>query len=293
VLAASLAFSALGAVGFIVGSSFAVFFLARALMGLGSGGLWMCVTMGTLASWPGHEYRSMGRLFAAYMVGGLLGPALGAIGGIRAPFLAYLGLLVVGGLSGRMLRGTMGAGVFQPDRSALRLRGFWLACAGIMFSVVAMGVMDGVLPLHFAEQLDQHEIGGLYIATALVAAASATLASSFRPRALLLVAVVLIVGGITIAGASSQVPFWLMALILTGVGNGIANTGSMGVLLESVATERIITALVVWSQFSVVGYLLGPTLGGAVSQAFGYRLLGIVPLAAAIPLLVLLFRPTE
>jgi MFS family permease len=127
VLAASLAFSALGAVGFIVGSSFAVFFLARALMGLGSGGLWMCVTMGTLASWPGYEYRSMGRLFAAYMVGGLLGPAVGAIGGIRAPFLAYLGLLVVGGLSGRMLRGTTGAGVFRPDRSALRLRGFWLA----------------------------------------------------------------------------------------------------------------------------------------------------------------------
>jgi hypothetical protein len=56
----------------------------------------MAVTMGTLARWPGQEYVCMSRVFAAYAAGGLLEPALGAIGGIRAPFLAYLGLLVLG-----------------------------------------------------------------------------------------------------------------------------------------------------------------------------------------------------
>ena len=37
----------------------------------------------------------MSRVFAAYAVGGLVGPALGALGGVHGPFLAYLVLLLV------------------------------------------------------------------------------------------------------------------------------------------------------------------------------------------------------
>jgi MFS family permease len=149
-----------------------------------------------------------------------------------------------------------------------------------------MGVSEGVLPLHFAQQLGQTQIGGLYIATALIAADSAAAASAFGLRLLLVTAMVLAVAGIAIAGASSAIPVWLVALVMTGVGNGIANTGSMRVLIESVPMERIITAPVVWSQFSVVGYLLGPLLGG--SEAFGFDALGIVPFVVALPLPVLL-----
>ena len=34
--------------------------------------------------WPGQEYVCMSRIFAAYSIGGLIGPALGAVGGIAA-----------------------------------------------------------------------------------------------------------------------------------------------------------------------------------------------------------------
>ena len=39
------------------------------------------------------EYLCLSRIFSAYAVGAMIGPALGAIGGIRAPFIAYLVLL--------------------------------------------------------------------------------------------------------------------------------------------------------------------------------------------------------
>ena len=48
-------------------------------MGVGSGGIWIGVTFDTLERWPGQEYLCMSRVFAAYSVGGLIGPALGVV----------------------------------------------------------------------------------------------------------------------------------------------------------------------------------------------------------------------
>jgi MFS family permease len=93
-LVGSLALVAFGALGFVLGDSLAIYFAARVLMGLGSGGIWIGVTFDTLERWPGQEYLCMSRIFAAYSVGGLIGPTLGAFGGIRGPFLAYLALLL-------------------------------------------------------------------------------------------------------------------------------------------------------------------------------------------------------
>src|SRR5918999_734529 len=94
-LVASLGLVAVGALGFVVGDSLGVYFAARALMGIGSGGIWIGVTFDTLERWPGQEYLCMSRVFAAYSAGGLIGPALGAFGGVHGPFLAYLVLLLL------------------------------------------------------------------------------------------------------------------------------------------------------------------------------------------------------
>ena len=93
VLLVSLGLVALGSLGFVAGHTLEIYFAARLVMGLGSGGVWIGVTFGTLERWPGQEYLCMSRIFSAYAVGAMVGPALGAIGGIRAPFLAYLALL--------------------------------------------------------------------------------------------------------------------------------------------------------------------------------------------------------
>jgi MFS family permease len=282
-----LALSALGALGFIVGSDFETYLGSRALMGLGSGGLWIGITFATLERWPSQEYLCMSRIFAAYSVGGLVGPALGAVGGIRGPFAAYLVLALCGLLAQRGVSSPAEARAFVSDKAALRLRGFWVASAGILFAVMGLGVVEGVLPLHLAERLSQGAIGALYVGMSLVVTASAAAAGSHRPRPLLAAAAVLVVAGLAAAGATTNIPLWLLALTLAAVGIGFANTGSLGVLIETVKAERIVTAMVVWSQLGIIGYLLGPLAGGAVAGNIGFAGLGLVPLAGGIALLLL------
>jgi MFS family permease len=293
VLLVSLVILAAGSLGFVIGEGLEVYFAARLIMGLGSGGVWMGVTFNTLDRWPGQEYLCMSRIFAAYSVGGLLGPALGTLGGIARPFAAYSVLVSVT----IVLVSAMGEGrdvrSFDTDRTALRMPTFWVASAGILFAVLGLGMVEGVLPLHLAAGLSQKGIGAIYATMSVVVAASAAYAARFRPRNVLVAALGLIVSGIAVAGMAHQVPVWAGALAAAGVGIGLANTGSIGVLLEGVPTERIVTAMVVWSQLGIVGYFVGPLAGGVVAQAAGYGAIGLIPLLAAIPVMLLAIRTRD
>jgi MFS family permease len=287
VLLAALTLITLGCLGFVLGQGLAVWFAARLLMGVGSGGLWIAVTFTTLERWPGQEYRCMSRIFAAYSAGGLVGPLLGAIGGIRGPFLAYL-LLVLAAIPLAFLLGAPAQPrQFQADRAALRLPGFWLACTGITVAILALCLSEGVLPLHFASRLGQAQLGALYVGAAVVVAASSAAAGSMVPTRALAAAGVLVVVGIGRAGAATTVAPFVLGLGLAGAGIGLGQTGATGILLATVAPERIVTAMVLWSQLGIVGYLAGPLVGGAVAQALGFRAVGLVPLAGAILLLAI------
>jgi MFS family permease len=281
---------AVGSLGFILGDSLTVYFPSRLLMGVGSGGIWIGVTFDTLERWPGQEYVCMSRIFAAYSVGGLLGPALGVFGGIDGPFVPYLVLLLAAFPFVLIVGEPPKRREFAADRSVLRTQGFWLASAAILFAVLALGVLEGVLPLHFAEQLTQTEISALYVGASLVVAASAAAAGAHRPRPLAFGAVLLAVAGVSLAGAATQVPVWLFALALAGVGIGIGNTSSLGILVEHVPVERIVAAMVVWSQVGIAGYLVGPLLGGAVAEGLGFAYVGLVPAAAGVVVLAFLLR---
>jgi MFS family permease len=280
VITSDLILIVLGCVGFIVSETLASYFAARFVMGLGSGCLWIGITFSTLARWPGQEYLCMSRIFAAYSVGGLVGPAVGAIPGIDGPFLVY-GLLIAAALLPTLvIRSPAGAHSFDSDRSSLRLRGFWNASAAILFTVLALGVVEGVLPLHLSHELTQSEIALMYAAASLLVAASAALAARFPPRADVVAAAALITGGLALAGATNAVGLWIAALALTGAGVGLGNTGSIGLLLEGVRPERIVTAMIIWSQLGIVGYLLGPIAAGVVAETLGFAALGLVPLTA-------------
>jgi MFS family permease len=151
-------------------------------------------------------------------------------------------------------------------------------------------VLEGVLPLHFAERLGQAQIGALYVGASLIVAVSASASGGARPKPLVFGAVVLAVAGMTLAGVAAHVPLWLVALFLAAVGIGLGNTGSLGMLIEAVPVERIVTAMVVWSQIGIIGYLLGPLAGGIVAAGPGYAFVGLVPAGAGV-LIALLLRP--
>ena len=275
-LIGALALLALGSLGFVFADALPVYFAARLVMGLGSAGLWIGVTFDTLGRWPGEEYVCMSRIFAAYSIGGLVGPALGAVGGTTGPFVLYLALVLAAIPLVLTMSPPTEQRVFSSDRSALRSRGFWVAASAVLFAYLVLGLMEGVLPLHLAERLTQAEIGALYVGLSLVVAVSAAAAGSQRPRSMVFGSVFLAVAGISIAGAVAQVPLWVLALTLAALGVGIGSTGSLGLLVESVDVKRIVTAMVVWSQVGIAGYLAGPLAGGLVADGLGYPAVGIV-----------------
>jgi MFS family permease len=284
-LVVSLILLAVGSLGFAAGGGLPAYFAFRFVMGLGSGGLWLAVTFNTLERWPGQAYLCMSRLFAAYSVGGLLGPAIGAIGGIRMPFAVYGVLAVAALVLALAVPPSEHSRIFRPDRSALRVPGFWAASGGILFAVLALGIIEGLLPLHFADRLGQAQIGALYIGMSVVVAGAAALAGRFGPVPMVLGSVALVTAGLGVAGATSSPLVWITALIIAGTGVGMGNVGSTGLLLDAVPSERIITAMVVWSELGILGYLAGPLAGGPVVQSFGFPALALVPAAAGVALL--------
>lgn len=290
VVATSLGVIAVGSLGFVAGDGLPAYLASRFLMGIGSGGLWIGIALDTLERWPGQGYLCMSRILAAYSVGGLLGPALGAIGGIRGPFTAYLALVFVAIPLVFVMEAPAGRLELRADRASLRLPGFRLAAVGILFAVLGLGVAEGVLPLHFADRLSQPQIGALFVGMSAAVAVAATAAARFAPRRALAVSLGCVVIGIGLAGASEAVPVWVGSLVVAGVGIGAGNTGSIGVLLETVSSERIVTAMVVWSQIGIAGYLVGPLAGGALAESLGFSAVGLVPLAGAAVLLVALLR---
>jgi MFS family permease len=287
-LVASLAIVALGSLGFVLGDSLGLYFAARTLMGLGSGGIWIGVTFDTLERWPGQEYLCLSRIFAAYSVGGLIGPALGAFGGIDGPFVAYLFLLLAALPLVLLVRPPEIRREFAAGRAALRTRPFWVASTAVLFAVLALGVLEGVLPLHLAEKLSQAQIGALFVGASLVVAFSATASGGRRPGPLVFAAVLLTVAGLSLAGIVADVPLWLLSVVLAAIGIGLANTGSLGLLVEAVPVDRVVTALVVWSQLGIIGYLVGPLAGGLVAEGLGYAFVGLVPAVAGVAVLALL-----
>ena len=246
VLVGALVLIAFGALGFVLTDSLTVYFVSRLVMGVGSAGLWIGVTLDTLERWPGQEYVCMSRIFAAYSIGGLVGPALGAVGGTAGPFTLYLAL-VLGGIA-LVLRMQQPAKrqPFVSDRAALRSRGFWVAASAVLFTYLVLGIMEGTLPLHLAERLTQAEIGALYVGLAIAVAASAAAAAAQRPRSTVFGSVFLAARGYRCGGRGRRrCRCGVLGLALAALGVGIGSTGSLGILVEAVNVKRIVTAMVV------------------------------------------------
>lgn len=267
---------------FAFADSLPVFFAARAVMGIGSGCLWIGLTLRTLEYWPGEEYVRMSRVYAGYSVGTLVGPLLAALGGVRAPFVAYTVVLLACVPLVLRLPRPAAQSVLRRDNAVLRTSGFWYAAVAILFAMTTFGTLDGVLPLHFATHLSQAQIGFSYTLMAVLVAGSAAAAGRMRPALALTVGIVAVTVGIAAAGATGTVVAWAVALAAIGLGAGGAETGSTGVLLDQVPRESVVSAMVVWSQVGILGYLIAPTLGGQIVTHLGFRWLGLVPLTSAV-----------
>jgi MFS family permease len=137
-----------------------------------------------------------------------------------------------------------------------------------MFTDLGLGILEGVLPLRLATKLEQPEIGIAYACVSVLVTATSAAAARCSPDLSVLAALLLVTAGIALAAAASRVGVWLGARLIASAGIGLGNTGSIGLLLAAVPVERIVTAMIAWSQIGILGYLLGPVAGGAVVDAW-------------------------
>jgi MFS family permease len=286
VLAAALGLMVLGDLGYIVGSGLPLYVAARFVQGIGAGGLWFGVVFGVLERFPTGAYRRLTAVLAAYSIGGVAGPALGALGGIRAPFAAHLALTGLAATAVMLLWASPGAPQVGSARSSLRRPGFALASAGIALVSLCLGAFEGPLALHFGTRLSQTEIAALYVGCALLLGASASAAGRLRPSTGLATGTVLLALALPMAAATSTVAVWLLAAGLLGVGFGAAEAGALGVLLDTTGAEQIVPAMMVWSQIWALGYLAGPLAGGGLAEAFGPAGIGVVAAVGAAAVLL-------
>ena len=282
VLRVSLVLLLVGDAAFVAGSGLAAWFPARAVQGVGAAGLWIGVSFAILELWPDQAYQRVSGALAAYSAGAIAGPAMGAVHGIRAPFVLHAVVTLVAfvpvlALGAAETRARIGA-----DRSVLRTRAFALSAAGIVLIALTIGTLDGPLPLHFADRLDQAQIAGLYVLTSVVVAGGAIWAGKLKPVSALVAGAILIPIGVAVVGATDAVSAWIPSLAVAGVGFGLGEVGALGILLAAVPRERIVTAWVTSAQLWAAGYLVGPALAGLFAAAFGYAVLGAVPLVGSL-----------
>jgi MFS family permease len=282
VLVGSLVLLLAGDAGFVLGDGLGAWFAARGVQGLGAAGLWIGVTFAILEHWPDTAYQRLTGVLAAYAVGSIFGPAIGAVEGIRAPFLLHGLVTLVAFLPLLALRAPKVRARLGTDRSVLRSRAFAVSAAGIVLISLAIGTIDGPLPLHLASELEQPEIAALYVLTAILVAVGSTAAGRVSPATALWGAALLIPVGIGVVGVTGSVPPWAVGMSVAGAGFGIGEAGALGFLLVTVDRERIVTAWVIWSQLWAIGYLVGPAVAGLVAEAWGYAALGLVPLVGSV-----------
>ena len=156
----------------------------------------------------------------------------------------------------------------------------WLAALGVILAVfmelLDTSIMNVAIP-HIAGSLSASTNEATWVLTsylisnAIVLPASAWFSSMFGRRRFLLACV----GSFTVAsalcGLAPSLGLLVAARVLQGVGGGALQPISQAVLLESFPPARHGLAMAVWGLGVVTAPIIGPTLGGWLTDTYSWR----------------------
>ncbi len=109
------------------------------------------------------------------------------------------------------------------------------------------------------------------VANAIVLPASGWLASALGRKRLLLLAIAMFTASSLICGASVSMPMLILARVLQGAGGGCMQPIAQAVLLESFPLEKRGAAMAAYGMGVVVAPIIGPTLGGWITDNYSWR----------------------
>jgi DHA2 family multidrug resistance protein len=109
------------------------------------------------------------------------------------------------------------------------------------------------------------------VANAIILPATGWLSSFFGRKRFLMACVVLFTLASALCGAATSLPMLIVARILQGVGGGALQPISQAVLLESFPPQKRGVAMSVFGLGVVVAPIIGPTLGGWMTDNYSWR----------------------
>jgi MFS family permease len=238
---------------------------------------------------PESRGRVSGAYASAFLIGNVCGPVVGGLLaglGLRIPFLAYAGALVLAALVVQTqlshvpgsARGQAGGAPAMKLKEAIGDSAYRAAMlSGFANGWATFGVRMATVPLFAVTALGSGpEAAGWALAVfaagnALALTVSGRLADSLG-RKPMMVAGLLVTGAATAGiGLTHDLGWFLAASILAGIGAGMLNPAQQAAVADVIGRERSGgPVLAAFQMTSDIGAILGPVLVGLLADRFGY-----------------------
>jgi DHA2 family multidrug resistance protein len=156
----------------------------------------------------------------------------------------------------------------------------WIIAASVMsatfMEVLDTSVANVALP-HIAGSLSASTDESTWVLTsylvsnAIILPATGWLSSLFGRKRFLIICIIIFTIASGLCGAATSLPMLILARILQGVGGGALQPIAQAVMLESFPPEKRGSAMAVYGMGVVVAPIIGPTLGGWITDNYSWR----------------------
>ncbi len=109
------------------------------------------------------------------------------------------------------------------------------------------------------------------ISNAIVLPVTAWLSAAFGRKRFLLACIVIFTLASAACGAAASLEMLIVARVIQGIGGGALQPIAQAILLESFAPERRGRAMAAYSMGVIVAPIMGPTLGGWITDSYSWR----------------------
>ncbi len=156
----------------------------------------------------------------------------------------------------------------------------WMVAASVMlatFMVVLDSSVANVALPHIAGSLSASTdestwvLTSYLVANAIMLPAAGWIARRIGRKRLLMISILVFTGASLLCGVAIDMPMLIMARVLQGLGGGGMQPLAQSILLESFPPSKHGTAMAAYGMGIVVAPVIGPTLGGWITDSFSWR----------------------
>jgi DHA2 family multidrug resistance protein len=190
-------------------------------------------------------------------------------------------------------------GAPQPSEWAPQVNP-WIIAASVMtatFMVVLDSSVANVALPHIAGNLSATTDESTWVLTsylvsnAIMLPAAAWISQRMGRKRLLMSSIIVFTGASLLCGVAPNLPMLIIARVLQGIGGGGMQPLAQSILMESFPPEELGVAMAVYGVGIVVAPIIGPTLGGWITDSYSWRWIFYInlPVGAVSLLLVRMF----